>query len=364
MSAHAHTYGIEAVICRGSNNYGPRQYPEKLIPLMILNALARRPPAGLRRRPQVRNWLYVEDFCRGIDTVLEQRRARARRTTSAGRTRCENLEVVQRILELTGRDESLIEYVTDRPGHDRRYSLSSRSERELGWEAQVRFEEGLQRDRRLVPRQRGLVGADPLGRVPRVLRAPVRAGAGLSAVNRLEFDDRVVKQLEEAYQKRDMRRRRRLVQEALGPAPGERILDVGCGPGLYVADLLDAVGPEGSVVGVDGSPASLAVAAARSQGRHNVAFHESDATSLAVPDAEFDAALTRAGARVRARRDRGATRDPPCAAARRQGRGVGRGLGHRVDAIGGPGPHEAGAGGLGLPPDPSLAPANPHLPPP
>ncbi len=111
-------------------------------------------------------------------------------------------------------------------------------------------------------------------------------------MNRLEFDDRVVKQLEEAYEKRDMRRRRRLVREALAPAPGERILDVGCGPGFYVAELLDAVGPEGSVVGLDGSPASLAVAAARSKGRPNVAFHEADATSLPVADAEFDAALS------------------------------------------------------------------------
>ncbi len=111
-------------------------------------------------------------------------------------------------------------------------------------------------------------------------------------MNRLEFDDRVVKQLEEAYEKRDMRRRRQLVHEALAPAPGERILDVGCGPGFYVAELLDAVGPEGSVVGLDGSPASLAVAAARSEGRGNVAFLEADATSLPVADAEFHAALS------------------------------------------------------------------------
>ena len=111
-------------------------------------------------------------------------------------------------------------------------------------------------------------------------------------MNRLEFDDRVVKQLEGAYEKRDMRRRRRLVHEALGPAPGERILDVGCGPGFYVAELLDTVGPQGSVVGVDGSAASLALAARRSEGRQNVAFHEADATSLPVGDGEFDAALS------------------------------------------------------------------------
>ncbi len=111
-------------------------------------------------------------------------------------------------------------------------------------------------------------------------------------MNRLEFDDQVVKQLDEVYRKRDMRRRRALVHEALAPAPGERILDVGCGPGFYVAELLDAVGPEGSVVGVDGSSSSLAVAARRCEGRANVAFHEADATSLPVADAEFDAALS------------------------------------------------------------------------
>jgi dTDP-glucose 4,6-dehydratase len=145
VSAHAHTYGIEAVICRGSNNYGPRQYPEKLIPLCVLNALQgdSLPVYGDGR--QVRNWLYVEDFCRAIHTVLE--RGRPGETYNAGGPdECENLEVVRSILELTGRDESLIEYVTDRPGHDRRYSLSSEKLRaELGWEPQVRFADGLAR---------------------------------------------------------------------------------------------------------------------------------------------------------------------------------------------------------------------------
>ena len=145
VSAHHHTYGTEAVICRGSNNYGPRQYPEKLIPLAILNAIHgdALPVYGDGR--QVRNWLYVEDFCRGIHAVLE--RGRPGETYNVGGPdECENIEVVSRILELTGRDESLIEHVTDRPGHDRRYSLSSEKLRdELGWEAGVRFEEGLAR---------------------------------------------------------------------------------------------------------------------------------------------------------------------------------------------------------------------------
>ena len=145
VSAHAHTHGIEAVICRGSNNYGPRQYPEKLIPLMVLNALHgdSLPIYGDGR--QVRNWLYVEDFARAIALVLEKGRP-GEAYNVGGPDECENVEVVHRILELTGKDESLIEYVTDRKGHDRRYSLSSDKLREeLGWEAQVHFDEGLER---------------------------------------------------------------------------------------------------------------------------------------------------------------------------------------------------------------------------
>jgi dTDP-glucose 4,6-dehydratase len=145
VSAHAHTHGIEAVICRGSNNYGPRQYPEKLIPLCILNALHDDPLPVYGDGRQIRNWLFVEDFARGIQTVLERGRA-GEAYNVGGPDECENIEVVRRILELTGRDESLIEYVKDRPGHDRRYSLSSEKlKAELGWEAQVRFDEGLAR---------------------------------------------------------------------------------------------------------------------------------------------------------------------------------------------------------------------------
>ena len=145
VSAHHHTYGTEAVICRGSNNYGPRQYPEKLIPLSVLNAMHgdALPVYGDGR--QVRNWLYVEDFCRGIHAVLEGGRA-GEAYNVGGPDECENIEVVRRIVELTGGDESLIEYVKDRPGHDRRYSLASDKIRaELGWEAQVRFADGLAR---------------------------------------------------------------------------------------------------------------------------------------------------------------------------------------------------------------------------
>jgi dTDP-glucose 4,6-dehydratase len=145
VSAHMHTYGTEAVICRGSNNYGPRQYPEKLIPLMVLNALHgdRLPVYGDGR--QVRNWLYVEDFCRGIHTVL-MKGAPGEAYNVGGPEECENIDVVKRVIELTGADDSLIDYVQDRPGHDRRYSLSSEKlSSELGWQAQVHFDEGLER---------------------------------------------------------------------------------------------------------------------------------------------------------------------------------------------------------------------------
>ena len=144
VSAHFHTYGTEASIVRGSNNYGPRQYPEKLIPLMVLNAIHgdSLPIYGDGR--QVRNWLYVEDFCRGIHAVLMNGRP-GETYNVGGPDECENIEVVKRVIELTGADESLIEYVSDRPGHDRRYSLASDKLRdELGWEARVHFAEGLE----------------------------------------------------------------------------------------------------------------------------------------------------------------------------------------------------------------------------
>jgi dTDP-glucose 4,6-dehydratase len=142
VSAHVHTYGIEAVICRGSNNYGPRQYPEKLIPLCVLNAMAGDSLPVYGDGKQVRNWLYVEDFARAIDLAL-RKGVPGEVYNVGGPDETANIDVVRRIIALTDRDESLIEYVTDRPGHDRRYSLSSAKIRELGWEPSRRFQEGL-----------------------------------------------------------------------------------------------------------------------------------------------------------------------------------------------------------------------------
>jgi dTDP-glucose 4,6-dehydratase len=143
VQSYFHTYGLEAVICRGSNNYGPRQYPEKLIPLMILNATAgdQLPVYGDGRN--VRNWLYVDDFGRGIGAVLAAG-APGEVYNCGGPDECENLTVVQRIIELTGADPAQVEYVTDRPGHDRRYSLSADKLEGLGWRARTRFREGLE----------------------------------------------------------------------------------------------------------------------------------------------------------------------------------------------------------------------------
>jgi SAM-dependent methyltransferase len=110
-------------------------------------------------------------------------------------------------------------------------------------------------------------------------------------VGQLEFDQRLVERLERLYTTRDLLRRRELVRGALGAQPGDRILDVGCGPGFYVTELLETVGPEGWVVGVDVSADMLAVAATRAEGHDNVEFHEAGATSLPVPDASFERLL-------------------------------------------------------------------------
>ena len=142
VQAHVHTHGLPAVICRGSNNYGPRQYPEKLIPLMILNALHGDPLPVYGDGRNVRNWIFVEDFARALDTVL-LRGEPGQVYNAGGPDEMENLDVVRRIIELAGADESLIEFVTDRKGHDRRYSLSSDKVRALGWEPRVRFDDGL-----------------------------------------------------------------------------------------------------------------------------------------------------------------------------------------------------------------------------
>jgi len=143
VQSYFHTYELGAVICRGSNNYGPYQYPEKLIPLMILNAIHGDKLPVYGDGMQVRNWIHATDFARAIGHVLEHGIA-GEVYNAGGPDECPNIEVVKRVIDLAGADESQIEYVTDRPGHDRRYSLSSEKVRALGWLPRVRFEEGLE----------------------------------------------------------------------------------------------------------------------------------------------------------------------------------------------------------------------------
>jgi len=139
------TYKMPVLITRESNNYGPYQFPEKLIPLMIANAFEDRPLPVYGDGMQVRDWLYVEDHCRGILAVLRQGRAGEIYNIGGNRS-LPNLDVVHKVLALTGKSESLIQYVTDRPGHDRRYALSSEKlMRETGWKPVMDFETGLAR---------------------------------------------------------------------------------------------------------------------------------------------------------------------------------------------------------------------------
>lgn len=144
VSAFHHTYGADALITRASNNFGPFQHPEKLIPLTILNALAGDEIPVYGDGMQVRNWLYVEDFAAAIDVVLDRGEA-GQVYNVGGPEEKPNIDVVTRILELAGRDESLITYVTDRLGHDRRYSLSAERTEDLGWQAEIGFDEGIER---------------------------------------------------------------------------------------------------------------------------------------------------------------------------------------------------------------------------
>jgi len=141
--AYFKTYNVPVIVTRGSNNYGPRQFPEKLIPLMISNALSDLPLPVYGDGGQVRDWLYVDDHCRAILAALE--RGRVGEIYNVGGNRAlPNLEVVRRILEVTGRPSSLIKFVQDRPGHDRRYALSNQKlTQETGWRPTVDFDDGL-----------------------------------------------------------------------------------------------------------------------------------------------------------------------------------------------------------------------------
>jgi len=143
VRAYHETYGLNVNITRCSNNYGPYQFPEKLIPLMIRNALEDRSLPIYGDGLHVRDWLHVEDHCRAVDLVLHKGRS-GEVYNIGGRNERTNLEVVKTILAELGKPESLIRFVKDRPGHDRRYAIdASKIQRELGWKPKYDYETGI-----------------------------------------------------------------------------------------------------------------------------------------------------------------------------------------------------------------------------
>jgi dTDP-glucose 4,6-dehydratase len=143
VRAYHETYGLNVNITRCSNNYGPYQFPEKLIPLMIRNALADKPLPVYGDGLHVRDWLYVEDHCRAVDLVLHKGTS-GEVYNIGGNNERTNLEVVKTILSELGKPESLIRFVKDRPGHDRRYGIdASKIRRELGWQPKYDYETGI-----------------------------------------------------------------------------------------------------------------------------------------------------------------------------------------------------------------------------
>ena len=141
--AYQHTFGLPVLVTRCSNNYGPYQFPEKLIPLMIVNALKDKPLPVYGDGMNVRDWLHVSDHCSAIDAVLHQGKV-GEVYNIGGNNEKKNLELVKLLLARIGKPESLITFVKDRPGHDRRYAIdSSKIKRELGWEPSMTFENGI-----------------------------------------------------------------------------------------------------------------------------------------------------------------------------------------------------------------------------
>jgi dTDP-glucose 4,6-dehydratase len=145
VRSYVRTFGFPALITRSSNNYGPRQFPEKFLPLMITNALDGKPLPIYGDGKQQRDWLHVEDNCRGVLAVLERGRL-GEVYNIGGLDVVENLTLARQLLQIMGKSENLLTYVKDRPGHDRRYALScEKMERELGWKPMISLSEGLRK---------------------------------------------------------------------------------------------------------------------------------------------------------------------------------------------------------------------------
>ncbi|MBN1845813.1 MAG: dTDP-glucose 4,6-dehydratase [Sedimentisphaerales bacterium] len=143
VQAYHHTYGFATLITRCSNNYGPYQFPEKLIPLFVTNLLADKKVPVYGDGQNVRDWLHVSDHCRAVLCVLEQGPPGAVYNIGGNNERA-NIEITKKLIELLGKDESLMEFVPDRLGHDRRYAIDAgKIQRELGWEPRIDFAQGL-----------------------------------------------------------------------------------------------------------------------------------------------------------------------------------------------------------------------------
>ncbi len=143
VMAYVHTFGFPAVITRCSNNYGPYQFPEKFIPLMIAQAIANQPLPIYGDGQNVRDWIHVADHCRAVDVILHKGKI-GEVYNIGGDSEVRNLDLAKQILTLLGRPHSLLQFVKDRPGHDRRYAMDSRKlQDELGWNCSFNFETGL-----------------------------------------------------------------------------------------------------------------------------------------------------------------------------------------------------------------------------
>lgn len=143
VRAYVHTYGMDCVTTRCSNNYGPYQFPEKLIPLFITNIMRDQQVPVYGDGMQVRDWIHVRDHARGVEMAW-RRGISGEVYNFGGRCEMANIHLTKKLLELLGKPESLIKYVQDRPGHDRRYAIDcTKAERELGWTPTVTFEDGM-----------------------------------------------------------------------------------------------------------------------------------------------------------------------------------------------------------------------------
>ena len=155
VQAYQKTFGVQATISRCSNNYGPYQFPEKLIPLMVLNALQYKPLTVYGEGINIRDWLYVTDHCRAIELIL-QRGKPGEIYNVGGHNERRNIDVVKLVCKELGKPESLITYVADRKGHDRRYAIDpEKIHNELGWLPETKFEDGMKRTIRWYAENRG-----------------------------------------------------------------------------------------------------------------------------------------------------------------------------------------------------------------